>query len=329
MRAAQTIAVAVLAVFALAFGGCGSDDDDASGGGGGPEKTSLRVGLLTIGDLIPFWAAREEGFFREEGLEVEEVEMAGGAAIQPAVASGDLDLGWSNVVSVVLAKAQDLEFAFFGSGGAFLGPGHYENQAILSQQGSPIEDVQHLQGKTIGVNTLNNINHLAITAHLDEAGVDPDSVEFLELGTPDTIQPLEAGRVDAVAGNEPFVTLGVSGGVAQVVTYNPFEPFGEEPFLAGWMSTPQWLEENPKTAAAFTRAIDKGVAWVEENPEEANALLVEITGIDAKVVREMTPSLLKAEITPADIEPWIEAAEKYGMSDSTFEASEILWEGDQ
>jgi NitT/TauT family transport system substrate-binding protein len=318
--------LAACAVLVPSFAACGGSDDDSSGEGG-LEQNSLRVGILTIGDLIPFWAARERGFFREEGLEVEEVEMAGGAAIQPAVVSGDLDLGWSNVVSVVLAKAENLEFEFFG-GGAFLGPGHYENQAIMVETGSSIAEPEQLEGKTIGVNTLNNINHLSIQAYLDGEGVDPDSVEFLELGTPNTIEALAGGRVDAVAANEPFVTIGLETGSAKTLVSNPFSPFGEEPFLAGFMSTPQWLEENPKTAAAFSRAVDKGMTWVEENPEEANRLLIEITGIQPAVAREMTPSLLKPSITEGDIEPWIDAAERYGMTDTSFPASDVLWEGD-
>jgi hypothetical protein len=74
--------------------------------------------------------AQQQGYFKREGLKVEQVEAAGGAAIQPAIQSGDLDLGWSNVVSVVLAKSRNLDFEFLG-GGAFLGPRHYKNQAVL------------------------------------------------------------------------------------------------------------------------------------------------------------------------------------------------------
>lgn len=328
LRPSAAALLAVLALLVPALAACGDSDEPSREADGGLEKSSLRVGILTIGDLIPFWAARERGFFREEGLEVEEVEMAGGAAIQPAVVSGDLDLGWSNVVSVVLAEAEDLEFQFFG-GGAFLGPGHYENQAIMVEEGSPITAPDQLAGKTIGVNTLNNINHLSIQAYLDREGVDPSSVEFLELGTPNTIEALAGGRVDAVAANEPFVTIGLQTGAAETLVSNPFSPFGREPFLAAFMSTPQWLEENPRTAAAFSRAVDRGMDWVERNPEEANRLLVEITGIEPEVAREMTPSLLKPRITAGDIEPWIAAAEEYGMTDTSFPASDVLWKEDQ
>jgi NitT/TauT family transport system substrate-binding protein len=327
MRTLIRALVAALAVVALAAAGCG-DDEQSGGGDGGLEKTSLKVGILTIGDLVPFWAAQEQGYFADEGLKITEQEAAGGAAIQPAVKSGDLDLGWSNITSVVLAKAQNLDFQFLG-GGAFLGPGHYKNQAILVQKGSPIKEPSDLEGKTIGVNTLNNINHLSARAYLAEKGVDPDSVEFLELGNPNTVEGLEAGRVDAVTANEPFVTIGLQTGVAEALVYNPFEAFGREPFLAGFVSTPEWLEENPQTAAAFTRAVDKGIDWVNENPKGAEKVLVDHTEIEPELAGRIVPSLPKQQISESDIEPWIAAAKEQGMTEETFPASELLQEGAQ
>ena len=214
------------------------------------------------------------------------------------------------MVSVVLAKSRNLDFEFLG-GGAFLGPRHYKNQAVLVKKGSPITDPRQLEGKTIGVNTLNNINHLSMQAYLSGIGVDPDSVKFFELGNPNTLEGLAAGRVDAVT----------------ALVYNPFEPFGKEPFLAGFISTPKWLEENPKTAAAFTRAVDKGIDWVAENPKGAQKLLVENTEIKPALAGKIVPSLPKREITAADIEPWIAAAKKYGMTERSFPATEVLKEG--
>lgn len=327
IQARPRILAAVLAALALAVAGCGGDDE-SSGGEGGLEKTSLRVGILTIGDLVPFWAAQEQGYFKDEGLKVTEQEAAGGAAIQPAVKSGDLDLGWSNITSVVLAKAENLDFKFLG-GGAFLGPGHYKNQAVMVQKGSEITEPTQLEGKTIGLNTLNNINHLSMLAYLDEIGVDPKSVKFFELGNPNTIEGLEAGRVDAVTANEPFVTIGLQTGVAEALVYNPYEAFGKEPFLAGFVSTPEWLEENPKTAAAFTRAVNKGIEWVNENPQGAERVLVEHTEIESDLAGKIVPSLPKLQIAEPDIEPWIAAAKEHGMTEETFPASELLQEGSQ
>ena len=86
---AAVLATLVLAVAACGDDGGGSSDSAGGGGGTGPEKTSLKVGLIKIGDVLPFWVAEKQGYFKEAGFDsVQGTEMAGGAAIQPAVQSG-------------------------------------------------------------------------------------------------------------------------------------------------------------------------------------------------------------------------------------------------
>jgi NitT/TauT family transport system substrate-binding protein len=330
-RRRGALAAAVATTLALALAGCGGDDEAespaGSGGGSGPEKSTLKVGILKIGDVLPLWIAEQQGFLKEAGFQsVQIVEMAGGAAIQPAIQSGQLDLGWSNVVSVVLAKTRKFDFQFF-AGGTFLGPGAERNQVILVKKDSSIRNPEQLAGKTIGFNLLGGINELATRAYLTEKGVDPGKVKMVELGTPQTLGPLAQGRVDAVAANEPQVTIGLENGTARVLIENPFSPFGEEPFLAGWMSTSKWLDQNPKTVEAFSGAIDKAVQWAEQNKEEANRLLSQKTGIDPAVVDKMVPSITKGSIEPAHIQPYIDAAKKFGLSKTTFPPEEVLWQG--
>jgi NitT/TauT family transport system substrate-binding protein len=318
----------LLAVFALAFAACGGDDDAGSSGGSsgsGPEKTTLKVGLIKIGDVLPFWVAEKQGFFKEAGFDsVTGTEMAGGAVIQPAVQSGQLDLGWSNNVSVILAHAQNFDFKFF-AGGVFLTPETLINQSILVKKDSPIESAQDLVGKTIGMNTLGNLNELAAKAWLDREGVDPSKVKMVELGTPLTVPPLVQGRVDASTANEPAITIALAKGDVRVLADDPFAVFGEQPFLAGWMSTGKWLDENPRTAQAFGDAMQKSIDWIKANPDDANALLTEKTGIPAAVVGKMVKSTDKPEITPEDLQPYIDGAKKYGLMDETFDASELIW----
>jgi NitT/TauT family transport system substrate-binding protein len=325
----RTIALAaLLAALVLGLAACGDDEDSSAGGGGGgtgPETKALKVGLIKIGDVLPFWVAEKQGFFKEVGFDrVTGTEMAGGAAIQPAVQSGQLDLGWSNNVSVILAHTQKFDFKFF-AGGVFLTPETLQNQSILVKKSSPIRSAQDLVGKTIGMNTLGNLNELAAKAWLDREGVDPSKVKMVELGTPLTVPPLVQGRVDASTANEPAITIAMAKGDVRILADDPFAVFGEEPFLAGWMSTGKWLDENPRTATAFAEAMQKSVDWMKANPDEANALLTEKTGIPAAVVGKMVKSTDKPEITPADLEPYIDAAKKYGLTKTTFPASELLW----
>jgi NitT/TauT family transport system substrate-binding protein len=328
-RGALRAAFALILVLAVAgLAACGGDDDSggatASAGKNGLESSSLKVGILKIGDVLPYWAAAEKGLFEKQGLSVKTVEMAGGAAIQPAVQSGQLDLGWSNVVSVVLAKSKGFDFRFF-AGGVFLGPGHYQNQVVLVKKDSPITNPSQLVGKTVGFNLLGGINELAVRATLQREGIDPGKVKMVELGTPQVVPPLVQGRVDAVAANEPQITIGRQDDSVRVLMPDPFKTLSNEPFLAGFMSTSKWLDAHPKTAAAFSRAIAEATRWVEQNADEANELLSKHTGIPAAVVNKMTPSIPKPTVAAKDIQPWIDGAKQFGLTDKSFPPADVLW----
>jgi NitT/TauT family transport system substrate-binding protein len=225
----------------------------------------------------------------------------------------------------VIGQPRNFDFKFF-AGGTWIGPGAERNQVILVKKDSPIRDVKQLEGQRYGVNTLGNIAELSVRAYLDQQGVDHKKVKLVELGTPLTVPPLVQGRVAAVSANEPAVTIGLSGGNVRILAENPYSALGDEVFLAGWMSTGKFLEENPRTVQAFTQAIDKAVSWSEQNKEQLNQILAQRTGIAGNVVGKMTNSITKPRVTASDIQPWIEASKKYGLTQSTFPAEEALWQ---
>jgi NitT/TauT family transport system substrate-binding protein len=333
MRIRMRLIASALVALVLALGACGGDDDDASSGsassGTGPEKTTLKVGILKIADVFPLWVAQQQGYLKEAGFKnVQVVEMAGGAAIQPAIQSGQLDLGWSNVVSVVIGQPRHFDFKFF-AGGTWIGPGAERNQVILVKKNSPIRDVKQLEGKRYGVNTLGNIAEVSVRAYLDQHGVNLDKVKLVELGTPLTVPPLAQGRVDAVSANEPAVTIGLNTGGVRILAENPYSALGKEVFLAGWMSNEKFLKENPKTVQAFSQAIDKAVKWSEDeqNKDAFNQLLAQRTGLPPNVVGKMVMSITKDRVTAQDIQPWIDATKKYGLIDESFPPEDVLWQG--
>ena len=112
--------------------------------------------------------AMEKGFFKSEGLELETVPMAGGAVIVQGVTSGDLQIGWTNVISLYQAYVEGFDFKLVAPG-ASNGRGKNESHAILVTKASPIKSAKDLEGKTVAVNTLNNIVHLMAMAWI--AGV--------------------------------------------------------------------------------------------------------------------------------------------------------------
>ena len=308
--------------------GCGGSSKTTSTGAGGLETTSLKVGIIKFADTIPFWVAEQQGFFRKAGLtNVKGVEMVGGAAIQPAIQSGQLDLGWTSVPSVISAKARKFDFRFF-AGGSAIGKGHYKNESMLVKASSPIHSPQDLVGKKVGLNTLGNIAELELRWWLDSAGVDASKVKLVELNAvgPDELPPLIQGRVDAIQVNEPTVTAALKkGGVRTVGDWSFLAP--KTVFVAGWVSTGKWLDDNPNAAKAFADSMKKAADWIAANKSAANKLTSEKTGVPKPLIDAMVPSEIKIPVGPADLEPMIQAAKKYGLADATFPASEIVWQG--
>ena len=70
------------------------------------ETKIVRVAYIPIAECIELYVAERMGFFEHEGIKVELTQMAGGAKILNAIVSGDIDIGFTNVVSLAVYSAQ-------------------------------------------------------------------------------------------------------------------------------------------------------------------------------------------------------------------------------
>jgi NitT/TauT family transport system substrate-binding protein len=322
-------ALCVLLVASGGLGGCG-DDGRATGAGsvprledrsGEPEIRRLRVGALPVTDLKQLYVADAKGFFREEGLEVQVENFEGGATIIPGVESGSLDLGWSNSVSVLQARARGLDMRFF-AGGLYQGPDHWTS-AVMVRRDSPVRTLEQLRGRTVALNTLGNINELVMRASMDREGVPPDAYELLEVPFPDQAAALEAARIDAIVPTEPFTTVAEQGG-ARVVHARPFSVLGPDPFVAAFFATDDWLREHPNTAAAFRRAVNRATAYWNAHPRQRAAIIARYTKVPAAAAERIVFGEPRTEVSAADVQRQIELAHRYGLIPRTFDAGDVL-----
>src|SRR5262245_28291005 len=132
-------------------------------------QTKGKLGYMKIVDNAALFVAMEKGFFKAEGLELETLPLAGGAPIINGVTSGDLQFGWSNVISLYQAHVEGFDFKLIAGGATNVKTKH-ESHAIQVAKNSPIKTAKDLEGKTVAVNTLNNIGHLMAMAWIDKNG---------------------------------------------------------------------------------------------------------------------------------------------------------------
>ena len=137
----------------------------------------ISVAVIPIADCAPIYLGKAKGFFAKQNLDVELSTQGGGAAIIPGVLSGQLQFGFSNVPSLLIAQNKGLKFVGIAPGVSSTGIRGNDFCAVLVPGDSPINSAKDLTGKTVAVNNLNNIGEVAVRAGVKAAGGDPKSRE--------------------------------------------------------------------------------------------------------------------------------------------------------
>lgn len=301
-HARRAMTVAALSTLALAIAACGSNDPVSDGPGpegtpavaGEPEVSELTVGVLPLADLAPFYLAIQEGLFEAEGLDVEPLVATGGAAQIAGVVAGDIDLTYSNYVSILQAAERGLPLQIVRENNRS-GP-----QGIYTLPGSGIEEPADLAGGSISVNSLGNIQELTARAVLEHHGVDPQSLTFVELAPQDMPPALSAGHIDAAWLAEPFITLSTEESDAHRVV-GAFEGPTEDLPVAGWAGTEAFVSQHPNTVAAFVRAMDAAMRLAVDEPDTVAAIIPTFTNISPEVAARLAAPGLAVESDLSDL----------------------------
>jgi NitT/TauT family transport system substrate-binding protein len=267
-------AAAALAIAGIA--GCGSASSSTPGGGAA--LTHLTVGALAITDDAPLFIAIKKGYFKQQGLSVTPKIVPASTDAIPDMISGSVDIiGSGNYVSFFEAAAKGvIKIDVLAAGSQCRG----NTLNVLAMPSSKITSPADLAGKSIAVNLTGNIQTLTINAVLKAKGVNPAGIKYVEIPFQDMTTALTAGRVDAISEVEPFITAAEHAGAKSVLAECQGSTAGIP--LGGYYALQSWVQKNPKTAAAFRRAIDE--AQVTANS-------------DRKLVEQVLPTYTK--ITPA------------------------------
>ncbi|MGY1823959.1 ABC transporter substrate-binding protein [Geodermatophilus sp. SYSU D00079] len=294
MTGPRSRATAVAAATLLALTACGGSDDSGSaspGEGGG--LTPVTIGTQPIVDSAPLYLGVDQGFFEEEGLDLTIESAVGGAAVVPSVVSGDFEFGRGNVLSTMIAVDQGLPLQCITNANSTAGNPDFG--AVVVPGDSPLQSMADLAGRTVSVNTLNNIGDTTIRSVVEEAGGDPAAVRFVEIPFPDAPAALQSGQVDAAWILDPFLTEAVDAG-GRVLSYN-FSDFHPELDISCVFASQQLLQEQPEVVEAFQRAMNRSLEFSQDNPDEVRRITGTYTEIDPAVLERIVIPTFRTEFS--------------------------------
>jgi NitT/TauT family transport system substrate-binding protein len=276
-----------------------------------PDVTTLRVGIIPIAALAPLYLGIAKGFFRDEHLAIEPTAAQGGAAIIPAVLNGDEQIGFTNVVSFMLAISRGLPLRNVIAGAQAIGPGGLSTSAVLVAGASPIKTLKDLEGKTVAVNALNNIGDITIKAVMDKSGADSSKVKFVEIGFPEMPTALAQGRVDAIWAEDPFQTIAKR--AAARVLFKNYDDFDPQLTLANYFTSTQYYDAHRGVMARFTRAMNTSLKYASAHPAEARQTIIGFAKLDPAIAAVILLPGWSPDVNMGSLERLQTAMIKYGI----------------
>lgn len=262
----------------------------------------------------------EGGFFKSAGLDVQlENGSANGAAIAAAVAAGSLDVGVSNIVSVVQARARNIPFVVIGPGGLYTS--RTPSTLLFVPSGSPVRTASDLTGKTVAVNTLRGIPQYGTMAWIDKNGGHSDAVKFVEIGPADMLVALRDQRIDAGAFVEPFVTPARA--IGRPIGA-PFDAIAPSFLITVFFTTLGWARAHTDAVRRLQDALAKTAGWANKHHDRTGEILMKYAKLGPETLRTMQRTVFAERLNVDQVQPVIDLAAKYGGIPA-FRAQEIVF----
>ncbi|WP_420805783.1 ABC transporter substrate-binding protein [Paenibacillus wynnii] len=256
-----SVSLLLLCIF-LILGGCSA----------GKSKQPLQKLTLML-DWYPnavhslFYAAESQGFFAEEGLDVEIRMPADGNDGLKLVAANQIDLALSYQPQVLMARAEQIPVQSIA---AIVR--HPLNHLLIPAEGA-VQRPKDLMGKSIGYSSIPLYEAMVKTMIKNDGG-DPQSANLIDVGF-DLIPAISTDKVDAIMGgfiNHEALILAKEG--HPVTSIHPTDYGVPDYYELVLVASEQGLKNNNTYLKKFMTAITKGQQYVQEHPDEALSILL-------------------------------------------------------
>ncbi|NLU69383.1 ABC transporter substrate-binding protein [Streptomyces sp. HNM0574] len=278
----MTASAVVSALLLTACGGSGRQENK-----GGLEKSTVTVAGLPLTDGAALHIAQRRGLFEKEGLKVRIQPVQQSIQALPALAKGQVDvISSANYVTFLQAGEKGTLAPRVLAEGATLSPHMMD---VVVPRGSRIKDARDLAGKNVSVNVLNNIQSLTLDHILREGqdGKGAKGPEYRQIPFPQMGVALEKGQVDAAHLAEPFLSEVKRDLGARTVVDGGAAPAEGLP-ISGYVTTEEFTQRNPRTAAAFQRAVRAAQAIAAKDRGAVEQVLPGYARIKPEEARRIT-----------------------------------------
>ena len=227
---------------------------------------------------LPWWMAKEGGFFEKYGLDVEMSYEGASSVIVQAMLAGEASfagLAGPAVVSNVLNGGDVIQVAAV-----------VKTFTIPMYSQASIKEVAQLRGQKVGVSRFNSISHIAALNIFQKAGVTGATI-IQTGGIPESAAALMSGNVAAAMVPPPQSVMLREKGFRELVSVRQFREWNIPVVENGVAARRSYAEKNPNVVKRFIRAAFEGIRQIYDNKELAMKTLAKYTKLtDEKLLDE-------------------------------------------
>ncbi len=266
------------------------------------EKLALTIGLMPDLDSVPFIVAREKGYFKDEGVEVDIQSFKSAMDRDAALQSGQLD----GAVSDLLAAAFALE-GNFDVRVTSMTDGSYQ---LVAGKGNPFSDVRSMKGAEVAVSR-NTIIEYVTDRILEENGMTSEDIQKISVPQiPVRLEMLQNGKLPAATLPEPLASVAMANG-CKCVTGS--DKMGINPGIM--LFSVKTIQEKKNALKAMYRAYNRAVEYLHNTPREEYIDLVVKKGGFPEISKDVLklPEYQKATLPKdkdfSEVMQWLRAKE--------------------
>ena len=299
----QFVAVAGGAAATAALAACDTtgesspaEGDAAEGEGGGTTKISFVLDYTPNTNHTGIYVALDQGYFAEEGLEVEVVQPPeDGADALIGAGGAQLGISYQDYIANNLASDQPMPYS------AVAAVIQHNTSGIMSRAEDGITHPAAMEGHTYATWNM-PVEQATVRQCVEADGGNWDNVELVPYETDDDVAGLRANMYDTVWVYEAWA---VQNAIVQDVDVNYFSFISVDPVFDYYTpviaANDDWAKENPDTVKAFLRAVKKGYEYAVENPDAAaDILCAQVPELDSALVHQSQTYLADQYVAEAD-----------------------------
>lgn len=264
-----------LFLLSTCFIGCKKDDD----------KDLVKVNLNEVVRSIfyaPMYVAINEGFFEEEGIDIELSTGQGADKTMQQVLSGSADIGFCGPEQVIYIYNQQREDYPI----MFAQLTQKDGSFLVGRDKEEDFKWESLKGKTVIGGRPGGVPEMAFEYVLKNHGITPhEDIEIItNIAFTATAGAFKSGTGDYVTLFEPTASS-MENDKSGYIAASIGESAGTIPYTC-YFSTKSYMEENPEILKKFTASIYKGQMWVNKHTESEIASSVKsfFPGVDENIL---------------------------------------------